>query len=45
MNSTYRKSLNELLKGRKILINAFESGIFPMGNIDIDVNADNVETH
>ena len=38
-------SLNELLKGRHILINAFESRIFLTTSIGIDVNDDNFQKH
>ena len=34
-------SVNELLKGRHILINAFESRIFLTASIGIDVDDDN----
>ena len=38
-------SLNELLKGRHILINAFQSRIFLMTSIGIDVSDDNFQKH
>ena len=38
-------SVNELLKGRHILINAFESRIFLTASIGIDVNDYNFQKH
>ena len=38
-NNLILKSTNELLTGRQLVINVFESGIFPM--MDVDVNDDN----
>ena len=38
-------SVNELLKGRHILINAFESRIFLTKSIVIDVIDDNFQKH
>ena len=38
-------SINELLKGRQILTNDFEGGIFIMRNIDIDVDDGNFKKY
>ena len=38
-------SVNELLKGRHIPINSFESGIFLMTSMSIDVDDDNLQKH